>query len=158
MAEVITSHGGTIDEFLGDAVLAIFGAPILAEDDAQRALACAVAMQHAMEGVNRQLSDEGLPTLQMGIAVHTGEVVVGNIGSHRRAKYGIVGSVVNQVTRIEEFTSGGQILCSVDTLREVGDLVDFDESAKIPGKGGTESVQVVSVRRLRRFVKYGTGR
>jgi PAS domain S-box-containing protein len=158
MAEVITSHGGTIDEFLGDAVLAIFGAPVLAEDDAQRALACAIAMQNAMEGVNRQLSDEGLPALQMGIAVHTGEVVVGNIGSRRRAKYGIVGAVVNQVTRIEEFTSGGQILCSEDTLREVGDLVDFDESMKIPGKGGTESVQVVSVRRLRRLVKSDTER
>jgi class 3 adenylate cyclase len=149
MTDVIMSHGGTIDEFLGDAILVIFGAPILAEDDAQRALACAIAMQHAMEGVNKQLSDEDLPTLQMGIAVHTGEVVAGNIGSHRRAKYGIVGSAVNLVTRIEEFTAGGQILCSEDTLREVGDLVDFDERVEIPGKGGTESVQVVSLRQLR---------
>ena len=149
MVDVIMNHGGTIDEFLGDAVLAIFGAPILAEDDAQRALACAIAMQHAMEGVNGQLSDEGLPTLQMGIAVHTGEVVAGNIGSQRRAKYGIVGAAVNLVTRIEEFTTGGQILCSEDTLREAGGLVDFDEHVEIPGKGGTESVQVVSVRELR---------
>jgi adenylate cyclase len=149
MTDIIMSHGGTIDEFLGDAILAIFGAPILAEDDAQRALVCAIAMQHAMEGVNRQLSDEDLPTLQMGIAVHTGEVVAGNIGSQRRAKYGIVGSTVNLVTRIEEFTSGGQILCSADTLREVGDLLDFDERMEIPGKGGTEPVQAVSVRRLR---------
>jgi PAS domain S-box-containing protein len=149
MTDIIMSHGGTIDEFLGDAILAIFGAPILAEDDAQRALVCAIAMQHAMEGVNRQLSDEDLPTLQMGIAVHTGEVVAGNIGSQRRAKYGIVGSTVNLVTRIEEFTSGGQIFCSADTLREVGDLLDFDERMEIPGKGGTEPVQAVSVRRLR---------
>lgn len=149
MTDVIMSHGGTIDEFLGDAVLVIFGAPIFAEDDAQRALACAIAMQRAMEGVNRQLSDEGLPTLQMGIAVHTGEVVAGNIGSERRAKYGIVGSAVNLVTRIEQFTSGGQILCSEETLWEVGDLVDFGERVEIPGKGGTESVQAVSVRQLR---------
>ena len=149
MVDVIMNHGGTIDEFLGDAVLAIFGAPILAEDDAQRALACAIAMQHAMEGVNGKLSDEGLPSLQMGIAVHTGEVVAGNIGSQRRAKYGIVGAAVNLVTRIEEFTTGGQILCSEDTLREAGGLVDFDEHVEIPGKGGTESVQVVSVRELR---------
>jgi adenylate cyclase len=85
----------------------------------------------------------------MGIAVHTGEVVAGNIGSQRRAKYGIVGAAVNLVTRIEEFTTGGQILCSEDTLREAGGLVDFDERVEIPGKGGTESVQVVSVRELR---------
>jgi len=149
MTDVIMSHGGTIDEFLGDAILVIFGAPIVADDCAQRALTCAIAMQHAMEGVNRRLSDEGLPALQMGIAVHTGEVVAGNIGSDRRAKWGIVGSAVNLVTRIEEFTSGGQILCSEETLREVGDLVDFDERVEIPGKGGTEPVQVVSLRQPR---------
>jgi PAS domain S-box-containing protein len=149
MADVIMGHRGTIDEFLGDAILAIFGAPVFAEDDARRALACSIAMQRAMDVVNRRLSDEGLPAVEMGIAVHTGEVVAGNIGSSKRAKYGIVGTAVNLATRIEAYTAGGQILCSDDTLREVGNIVDFDEHLEIEAKGLSEPVQVFSVRGLR---------
>jgi class 3 adenylate cyclase len=149
MADVIMGHRGTIDEFLGDAILAIFGAPVFAVDDARRALACSIAMQRAMDGVNRRLSDEGLPAVEMGIAVHTGEVVVGNIGSSRRAKYGVVGAAVNLATRMETYTAGGQILCSEDTLREVGDIVDFDERVEIGVKGLSEPVQAFSVRGLR---------
>jgi PAS domain S-box-containing protein len=149
MADVIMDYGGTIDEFLGDAVLTIFGAPAFAADDARRALACSIAMQRAMDVVNGRLSDEGLPAVEMGIAVHTGEVVVGNIGSPKRAKYGIVGTAVNLATRMESYTAGGQILCSEDTLREVGDIVDFDERSEIEVKGLSEPVQVFSVRGLR---------
>jgi adenylate cyclase len=149
MADVVMDHRGTIDEFLGDAILAIFGAPAIAADDARRALACSIAMQRAMDVVNRRLSDEGLPAMEMGIAVHTGEVVAGNIGSFRRAKYGIVGTAVNLATRMEAYTAGGQILCSDETLREVGDIVDFDERKEIEVKGLPEPVQVVSVRGFR---------
>ena len=87
--------------------------------------------------------------MEMGIAVHTGEVVAGNIGSFRRAKYGIVGTAVNLVTRMETHAAGGQILCSDDTLREVGDIVDFDERVEIEVKGLPEPVQLFSVRGLR---------
>ena len=91
MAEVILAHDGTIDEFIGDSVLGFFGAPVARADDARRAVACALAMQKGMERVNRRNLDEGLPAVEMGIAVHTGDVVVGNIGSEKRAKYGAVG-------------------------------------------------------------------
>ena len=149
MTDVILDHGGTINEFLGDAILAFFGAPVLAGDHAQRALACAIAMQRAMEDVNKRLSEEGFSALEMGIAVHTGDVVAGNIGSERRAKYSIVGQAVNLVGRIEERTPGGRILCSEDTLREVGDIVDFDEGVEVRAKGLSEPVPTVSVRKLR---------
>ena len=121
MADVIMAHQGTIDEFVGDAILAIFGAPLAREDDARRAVACAVAMQRAMAELNRRNEAEGLPRLEMGIAVHTGEVIVGNVGSERRTKYGVVGSAVNHAGRIESFTVGGQVLISEATLRAAGD-------------------------------------
>ena len=95
MVKVIKQYGGTIDEFIGDAIFVLFGAPVWREDDAQRAVACAVAMQLAMTSVNEQNKEEDLPDLEMGIGIHTGQVVVGNIGSLERMKYGVVGSHVN---------------------------------------------------------------
>jgi PAS domain S-box-containing protein len=149
MADVIIDYHGTIDEFLGDSILALFGAPIFAEDDARRALTCALAMQRAMTGVNEQLAVEGLPTLELGIGIHTGEVIVGNIGSQKRAKYGVVGPPVNLARRIQACTLGGQILCSEDTLREVGNSVEVDRPIEVRAKGFSKPVVTFSVRGFR---------
>jgi PAS domain S-box-containing protein len=149
MTDLVIDHGGTIDEILGDSILVVFGAPVALEDHAHRALACAVAMQRAMPDVNRKLSRESLRTMEMSIAVHTGEVVVGNIGSARRAKYGMVGSAVNLVTRMEGYAAGGEILCSQDTLAEVGDVVDVDHVVMVAPKGRNDPVATASVRGLR---------
>ncbi len=91
MTQVIFRHNGIIDEFIGDAILAVFGAPNKRDDDELRAVACAVEMQLAMAEVNETNRAMGLPELRMGIGLHTAEVVIGNIGSERRAKYGVVG-------------------------------------------------------------------
>jgi adenylate cyclase len=107
MVEVIQEYQGTIDEFIGDAIFTLFGAPVQRDDDAERAVACAMAMQLALAGVNAQNRAAGLPEVEMGIGIHTGEVVVGNIGSDRRTKYGVVGSHVNLTARIESYTVGG---------------------------------------------------
>jgi class 3 adenylate cyclase len=115
MTAVIQKHNGTIDEFLGDAILTIFGAPLQRPDDADRAVACAVELQLAMARVNAWNAEQGFPVLEMGIGINTGEVVVGNIGSRKRAKYGVVGSNVNLAGRIEGFATGGQILISEAT-------------------------------------------
>ncbi|MHC5824709.1 MAG: adenylate/guanylate cyclase domain-containing protein, partial [Nostoc sp.] len=112
MADLINHYQGTIDEFMGDGILVLFGAPIGKEDDALRAVTCACAMQLAMVGVNEKMKTLGWPLLEMGIGINTGEVIVGNIGSEKRTKYGIVGSQVNLTYRIESYTSGGQILIS----------------------------------------------
>ncbi|MGE3538867.1 MAG: adenylate/guanylate cyclase domain-containing protein [Candidatus Tectimicrobiota bacterium] len=135
MIDVITQYQGTIDEFIGDAILVIFGAPLLREDDAPRAVACAIAMQLAMSTVNAENRAEGLPDVHMGIAVHTGEVVVGNIGSHKRAKYGVVGSAVNLTSRLESYTIGGQILLSEAAQQLLGALVHVTEPIEIDAKG-----------------------
>jgi class 3 adenylate cyclase len=135
MIEVITRYHGTIDEFIGDAIFVIFGAPIQRPDDAQRAVACAVAMQLAMASVNDQLRGDGLPEVEMGIGVHTGIVVVGNIGSDKRAKYGVVGSHVNLTSRIESYTVGGQILTSEATQQELAALLKIGQQMRIEAKG-----------------------
>jgi adenylate cyclase len=145
MTDIITAHQGTIDEFIGDAILALFGAPIAREDDARRACACALEMQLAMEGVNERNRGLGLPDLQMGIAVNTGEVVVGNVGSHKRAKYGVVGSPVNLAGRIESYTVGGQVLISESTLKGAGAL-EVEGRMTIEVKGFAEPVSIYSLR------------
>jgi adenylate cyclase len=146
MADVIMSHHGMVDEFVGDAILAIFGAPLASQDDARRAVACAVEMQSAIVELNRQNEAEGLPALEMGIAVHTGELIVGNIGSERRTKYGVVGSAVNHAGRIESFTIGGQILISEATLREAGDDVEVASRLVVDAKGTREPIVVYELR------------
>ncbi|MFO0576431.1 MAG: response regulator [Polyangia bacterium] len=145
MTGILLSYGATIDEFIGDAILAVFGAPRLQEDDAPRAVACAVEMQLAMQGVNDANQKEGYPAVRMGIGIHTGEVVVGNIGSEKRAKYGVVGKNVNLTSRIESYTLGGQILISEPTRRACGELLRIDSVKEVLPKGVQEPIQVFEV-------------
>lgn len=145
MADVITSYQGTIDEFMGDGILVLFGAPTAREDDAVRAVACAVAMQLAIAPVNEKMKEWGLPPLEMGIGINTGEVVVGNIGSLKRTKYGVVGNQVNLTYRIESYTIGGQILISESTLREVGSIVKIDGEKQVQPKGVKQPVSIYDV-------------
>ncbi|MGK7903918.1 MAG: adenylate/guanylate cyclase domain-containing protein [Hormoscilla sp.] len=145
MADAITKYQGTIDEFLGDGILVLFGAPTAREDDAQRAIACAVEMQLAMEPVNAQMKAWGLPSLEMGIGINTGEVVVGNIGSEKRTKYGIVGSNVNLTYRIESYTIGGQILIAEQTLKEAGEMVNVSGQKQVQPKGVKEQINIYEV-------------
>jgi PAS domain S-box-containing protein len=145
MVKVVKQYGGTIDEFIGDAIFVLFGAPVWKEDDAQRAVACAVAMQQAMTSVNDQNRADDLPDLAMGIGIHTGQVVVGNIGSPERMKYGVVGSHVNLASRIQSCTSGGQILVSEATKREVGSMLKIGKQTEIRAKGFEQPVTVSEV-------------
>jgi len=140
MAEVITHFQGTIDEFIGDGILALFGAPLDREDDAARAAACAVAMQLKMTDVNETNRRDGLPEVQMGVAINTGEVIVGNIGSQTRAKYGVVGTNVNLTARIESFTMPGQILVSESTVQRAGEELVLGESRSFQAKGFKDPV------------------
>jgi adenylate cyclase len=145
MVSVIKQYQGTIDEFIGDAIFVLFGAPIWQEDDAQRAVACAVAMQLAMASVNEKNRQDGLPEVEMGIGVHTGQVVVGNIGSAERTKYGVVGGQVNLTSRIQSFTTGGQILISEATRREVGPILKLGKQMEVKAKGIEYPVTVSEV-------------
>ncbi|PSB22670.1 adenylate/guanylate cyclase domain-containing protein [filamentous cyanobacterium CCP2] len=145
MADVIDQYQGTIDEFMGDGILVLFGAPTPREDDALRSIVCACAMQLAMGAVNERMKRMGLPLLEMGIGINTGEVVVGNIGSEKRTKYGIVGSQVNLTYRIESYTQGGQILISEETLREAGGNVKIIGKRQVKPKGVKAPITIYEV-------------
>jgi adenylate cyclase len=99
MTPVITQHGGTINEFIGAGIFVLFGAPFGRPDDAERAVRCARAMQDALAEFNTESRRRGLPEHSMGIGLHVGSVVAGNIGSAERVKYGVVGPAVNLVAR-----------------------------------------------------------
>ena len=145
MVKIIKQYEGTIDEFIGDAIFVLFGAPIWQEDDAQRAVACAVQMQLAMASVNEQNRQEDLPEVEMGIGVHTGPVVLGNIGSPERMKYGVVGSQVNLTSRIQSCTTGGQILLSETTRREAGPILRIGKQMEVRAKGFDQPVTLSEV-------------
>jgi len=146
MTDIILRHQGTIDEFIGDAIFVIFGAPIHQEDHATRAVACALSMQLAMDEVNAYTQQEGLPVLAMGIGVHTGEVVVGNIGSEKRAKYGAVGRPVNLTSRIESYTVGDQIFISESTRQKIHEHLIIAHQVEIEAKGVDIPITVSEVR------------
>ncbi|OIP73233.1 MAG: adenylate/guanylate cyclase domain-containing protein [Oscillatoriales cyanobacterium CG2_30_44_21] len=145
MTEAIAPYQGTIDEFIGDAILVLFGAPIYREDDAARAVASAIAMQISMQTVNKKLAQMGLPEIAMGIGINTGEVVAGNIGSQSRAKYAVVGNHVNLTARIESYTVGGQILISESTYAEVEAIVKINGTMKVEPKGVSQPIAIYDV-------------
>jgi len=146
MTDIILHHGGTIDEFLGDAVLAAFGAPSVSADHATKAVNCAIQMQEAMAEINAENIADGLPIIEMAIALNTGEVVAGNIGSERRSKYGFVGHQVNLTSRIEDDARPHEILISEQTYRALnGDHFVAGESRTIKAKGIEELLTVYPI-------------
>ena len=142
MTDIILEYQGTITEFIGDAILAVFGAPLPMEDSSIKAMACALDMQNAMDQVNEKCAAQGYPDLRMGIGLHTGSVIVGNIGSSNRLKYGIVGHNVNVAARVESYTVGGQILISEPTFQPYTTEVELRKSIEVSPKGVSEPMLI----------------
>jgi adenylate cyclase len=141
MIEIIQQHGGTIDDIIGDAILVLFGAPLPIEDAAPRAVRCALEMQKTMRKVNEHNLKRGWPEIEMGIAVHTGEVVLGNIGSMKRSKYSVIGQTVNLTARIESFTVGGQVLVSPTLISAANPGLILGEEVKVHAKGMRRAIR-----------------
>jgi len=121
MIELVQQHQGVIIDFYGDGMLVFFDpldGPLSSEID--RAVACALAMQEGIGCVNESLRTENLPALEMGIGIHAGEVIVGNIGSTARAKYGIVGTPVNLTDRIQAEAGPGEVVISQAAYSQAG--------------------------------------
>jgi adenylate cyclase len=117
MTDIIFAHGGTLDKYLGDGLMALFGAPTTTPKDAANAIAAAVAMQRRMLSINEELHAEGFPEIGIGIGLHTGEVTVGYIGSERRSEYTAIGDAVNTASRLESNAKAGEILVSEVTAK-----------------------------------------
>ena len=145
MAECVFRHGGTLDKFLGDGLMALWGAPLAGTEDVQQALRAAVEMMGALDELNERWTREGRPTLAMGVGINYGEAFAGNIGSARRMEYTVIGDVVNTAARLCASANGGEILVS-DEIRVAlrgGPKLRAHEPLKLRGK--SRPVPVYSV-------------
>jgi class 3 adenylate cyclase/CheY-like chemotaxis protein len=135
MLPYIISGRGTVIEYLGDSILAVFGAPVYVENQTDRAVSAAIQMQNKMREVNEYCLERGYPSLEMGIAIHRGETFIGNVGSRQLMRYNVIGSVVNECSRMEGFSVGGQILISQAALEHIKSPLSVSGKQDIQAKG-----------------------
>ena len=145
MIGIIHEHDGFINEILGDGILVVFGAPNRVDNCAEKAIKCARKMQKEMPKINEMLVQKNLPSLSMGIGISSGKLVVGNIGSQKRMKYGVVGATVNLASRIEALTVSNQILVSESTYGHTADWVSPIGQMKTKIKGFENPIMVYDV-------------
>jgi len=145
MVECVFRHGGTLDKFMGDAVMAQWGAPIAADDDPDRALRAATDMMRSLDALNAAWATEGRPPLGIGIGVAWGEVFAGNIGSERRMEYTIIGDTVNVAARLCKAAAAGEILVTDDLRRMLREPPPLVECPALPLKGKSQPVRVFRV-------------
>jgi adenylate cyclase len=147
MTTAIFAHRGMINDFVGDAVMAVFGAPIDDPEHAVNALQSALAMDRALEALNARWQAAGLPSLRMGIGIHTGSVFAGNVGGRDRMKYTVIGDPVNVASRVEGLNKelGTTVLITEETLAAIGERVRVRDCGPIAVKGRVEKVRVFEV-------------
>jgi adenylate cyclase len=145
MTDIIFAHGGTLDKYLGDGLMALFGAPTTTPKDASNALSAAVAMQRRMISINAELREEGFAEIGVGIGLHTGEVTVGYIGSERRSEYTAIGDSVNTASRLESNAKGGQILVSEVTAKAARSRYELTPRDPISVKNREQPVPLFEV-------------
>ncbi len=150
MVDIIFKHEGTLDKFIGDEIMAIWGAPLARPDDAERAVRCAIEMQEVIGtfNANRQAGDE--ETLRIGVGLNTGEVVAGYMGSTKSMNYTVMGDVVNTATRICSVAGPGEIVVGPDTYEQVHKLVVADKLPPTELKGKSEKVDMFNIQGLRK--------
>jgi len=145
MTDLIFENGGTLDKYLGDGIMAVFGAPITKPDDPARSVKTAIEMQRAMARLNRDWEARGQPALRAGIGVNTGAVTAGNIGSTKRMDYTVIGDAVNLASRLCANAAGGQILVSESTFAQLGGSRPAKKLEPIRVKGRDTPVEVYEI-------------
>ncbi|HXL09931.1 MAG TPA: adenylate/guanylate cyclase domain-containing protein [Gemmatimonadales bacterium] len=147
MVEIVFENGGTLDKFIGDAIMALWGAPIAHEDDADRAMQCALDQLTALESMNTKWKDAGRPELGVGIGINFGEVFAGNIGSDRRLEYTVIGDAVNTANRLCRTAGPNEILISEPFYRLLKRPPTVDALDPIHVKGKSQKIPVYRVKR-----------
>jgi adenylate cyclase len=145
MTDLIFENGGTLDKYLGDGIMAVFGAPITKPDDPARSVKTAIEMQRAMVRLNRDWEARGQPALRAGVGVNTGAVTAGNIGSTKRMDYTVIGDAVNLASRLCANAAGGQILVSESTFAQLGGSRPAKKLEPIRVKGRDTPVEVYEI-------------
>lgn len=148
VTDVIFDNGGTLDKYIGDAVMAVFGAPISKGNDAAAAVNSAMQIQRLLIELNRDAAAREWPELRVGIGINTGNAIAGNIGSPRRLDYTVVGDAVNTAQRLMSNAAGGQILISESTAKKLGKsgkTIDLERLPELKVKGRSEAVPVFRV-------------
>jgi adenylate cyclase len=150
MVDCVIAEGGVVDKYIGDNIMAVFGAPVSRHDDAIRAVRAAVRMREALAKLNARFVERGMPALRFGIGIHTGEVVAGNIGSAKRMEYTVIGDAVNLASRLESKTKelAVDILISEATYARAKDVIDGEASGEVHVKGREQGVTIYQVRGL----------
>ena len=147
MVECVFRHGGTLDKFMGDAVMAQWGAPLGMPDDADRAMSSALDMMAAMETLNRRWQSEGRPRLELGIGLNYGEAFAGNIGSERRLEFTVIGDTVNTANRLCSAAGSGEILITEAMRRALKSPPPLTECPPVELKGKSQPLPVFRVER-----------
>jgi adenylate cyclase len=145
MSEIILRHGGSIDKFMGDSIMALFGAPDALPNDIEAALRCAVEMQTAMAGINAVNQELDMAPLYMGIGINTGEVIAGHLGSHHHSEYTVIGDEVNLASRVEAHSLRGQILLSEKIAVQAQDFIHVGNTNEVFVKGKKSVVRMVEL-------------
>ncbi len=142
MSEIIFAHGGTLDKYIGDGLMAIFGAPTATPNDAANAVKTAVAMQKRLVSLNEELGRDGFSPIGVGIGLHTGEATIGYIGSEKRSEYTAIGDTVNVASRLESIARGREVLLSEETATAAGNLFPLKPKEPIVVKNRRQPVRL----------------
>ena len=145
MIESIMQSGGTVDKFMGDAILAVFGVPKPLVESETSAVLCALEMHKRLKKLNQYRKADGLFTLQMGIGIAAGDVVAGNIGSSKRMEYTVIGNAVNTAYRLQSIATSGKIMVTNKILDKVFNKVRYDRLPPIVIKGNSQSMEVIEI-------------
>lgn len=142
MVDILFEYGGTLDKFIGDAVMALWGAPIATDGDQERALEAAIAMQRGIAELNAKWQEEGRPPIGVGIGVNHGDVFVGNIGSQRRLEYTVIGDAVNVASRLASKAGPGEIIISEPFYSLLASRPDVEKIDEVALKGKADPMAV----------------
>jgi len=145
MVDIVFKYEGTLDKFVGDEIMALFGAPVAHPDDAYRAVKVAVEQQQALEEWNRTREDKGEPPIHIGIGINTGNVVAGYLGSSKALEYTVIGDVVNTASRLCSVAQAGEIIISRSTYDAVQEYFDTHEMSPTLVKNKAQALHVYKV-------------